>query len=71
MINQRLKAEGWKNLTQIREPCYLELLIKFLATFSLDKKGIDYAKPGVINFHLGGKQFAMSISEIWGSVRIV
>ena len=32
-------------------------------SFSLDKKGIDYAKPGTINFRLGGKQFSMSISE--------
>ena len=39
----------------IQDPCYFELLVEFLASFSLDKKGIDYAKLGVINFRLGGK----------------
>ena len=41
IINQRLNVEGWKNLVQIRDPCYLELFVEFLASFSLDKKGID------------------------------
>ena len=50
-------------MISIRDPYYHELLIKFLASFSLDKKGIDYAKSGVINFRLRGKQFMMSISE--------
>ena len=62
-MHERLNNEGWKNLVDIREPCYSELFIEFLASFSLDKKGIDYFKPGVINFRLGGKQFTMSISE--------
>ena len=50
IINQRLNVECWKNLVQIRDPYYSELFIEFLASFSLDKKGIDYAKPGTINF---------------------
>ena len=47
----------------IRNPYYTELLVEFLTSFSMDKKGIDYAKPGVIKFRLGGKDFAFSISE--------
>ena len=55
VINQRLNVEGWKNLVQIRDPCYSELFVEFLVSFSMNKKGIDYKKPGVINFRLGGK----------------
>ena len=64
IITQRLNSEGWKNLTQIRDPCYLEIFIEFLASFSMDKKRIDYKKPGVINFRLGGKQFSLSIMSL-------
>ena len=46
-----------------REPCYTKLLVEFLASFNLNKKGIDYEKLGVSQFCLGGKQFALSISE--------
>ena len=55
MIHGRLNTEGRKNLMEIRECRYAELFIEFLASFSLDKKGIDYEKPGFINFQLGGK----------------
>ena len=37
--------------------------MEFLASFSMDKKGIDYVKLGVIEFRLGCKDFAFSISE--------
>ena len=42
-------------MIEIRDPCYSKLLVEFLASFSLDKKIIDDAKPGVINFRLGDK----------------
>ena len=50
-------------MIDIRDSGYTELTIEFLASFVMDKKGIDYERPGVVQFHLGGKQFAMSNSE--------
>ena len=50
-------------MIDIRDSSYHKLMIEFLASFILDKKGIDYEQPGVVQFRLGGRQFAMSITE--------
>ena len=50
-------------MIDIRDPSYTELLVEFLTSLILDKKGIDYEKPKVVQFRLGGKQFSLFISE--------
>ena len=62
-IYNTFNKEGWKTLIDIWDPRYKELIVEFLALFMLDKKGIGYERPGVVQFRLGGRQFAMSISE--------
>ena len=50
-------------MIDIRDSNYSELMIEFLASFVMDKKGINYEQLGVVQFRLGGHQFAMSITE--------
>ena len=42
-------------MIDIRDSGYTELMIEFLASFVLDKKGIDYERPEVVQFYLGGQ----------------
>ena len=62
-ISDRLTRGHWLDLLTVRDPCYRELLVEFLSSFRMDKKGlIDVFKPDIIRFRLGGTQFSFSIS---------
>ena len=49
-IYSTFNKEGWKTLIDIRDSGYKELIVEFLASFMLDKKGINYERPGVVQF---------------------
>ena len=51
------------NIIEIRDPCYSKLFVEFLTSFFMDKKGIDYARLGMIKFRLCGKDFSLSKFE--------
>ena len=59
-----LRTSKWELFVQIDEPSYTELLLKFLATFSFEKRSVTFDKPNTIKFRLENQRFSLSLTKL-------